>query len=84
MIEKGTSAAIIGFVVRRVKMVGLIESQIMSESNTVIDELPRFYKINREGRWHRKTPGGMYEEMKSRAALKRLKVMTAKSLKRIE
>jgi len=57
----------------------------MSESNIMLEECGRFYKVSCEGRWQRKSPHGSYEEMKSRAALKRLQIAVAKSLgKRIE
>ena len=49
-----------------------------------IDESARFYKVNSDGRWHKKSPRGPYVEMKNRDALKRLQVLTAKSLRRIE
>jgi hypothetical protein len=56
----------------------------MGDPNMIIEEFARFYKVNREGLWHKKSPLGSYEEMKSQAALKRLRILTAKSLKRIE
>jgi hypothetical protein len=56
----------------------------MNDPNMSVEEFPRFYKLNNEGRWHRKSPRGSYEEMKNRAALKRLQVVTPKSMKRIE
>jgi hypothetical protein len=56
----------------------------MNDSNNTTEEFTRFYKINKNGCWHRKSPGGSYEEMKSKAPLKRLQLLIAHSTKRIE
>ena len=56
----------------------------MSQIDTTIEEFTRFYKVNKEGRWHQKSAQGSYEEMKDASTFKRLQVLTAKSPKRIE
>ncbi len=56
----------------------------MNEHDVTIEEFTRFYKVSREGRWHKKSPGGSYEEMKDASTLKRLQVLSPKSPKRIE
>ena len=38
----------------------------MDDSNNITEEFTRFYRINKNGRWHRKSPRGSYEEMKSK------------------
>lgn len=55
----------------------------MALPDTHGEEFLRFYKISREGRWHRKSSRGSYEEMKNRS-IRHLRVLAAKSLKRIE
>jgi hypothetical protein len=47
-------------------------------------ELTRFYKLDKAGRWHRKSSGGAYIKMNNRRLLKRLLVITTKSVNRIE
>lgn len=47
-------------------------------------EFARFYKLDRAGRWHRKSSCGVYVKMKKRRALKNLLMIAAKSVKRIE
>ncbi len=56
----------------------------MHDPNTAIEEFARFYKISRTGRLHKKSPRGLYVEMKNRAVPRRLYILTSKSLKRIE
>jgi hypothetical protein len=56
----------------------------MTDSSTTAEDYGRFYKVCREGRLHRKSPGGPYVELRCRHVLKRLQFLPVKSIKRIE
>lgn len=56
----------------------------MNEQENGVGESMRFYRRDREGRWHRKTEEGSYDEVLNKRVLDRLYVLTAKSLARIE